>query len=265
MQNTIYAKPKLMALAFLLLFSINPLLFAQESSASKWQSDISAGLNYKDGNSERTDYTMSASTERKTENDRFSAKYLGIFAKVTDTATDESEVTERNHRLNAAYDLDYSERVFFRLPSFEYFTDTFKNISHQATLGVAVGYKIYDQPDFRWDVLAGPSMQYTKYDEVEAGEDDTVSTPVLLIGTQLEYLISEDIKYFLLYEGKFVKEDAGKRIDHLETGFNISLIGNLSLDAKLVVDRVDYPIPDEDGVLPEKTDKLFILAAKYSF
>ncbi len=252
----------LMASAFLIS---NPVLAATENTAPQWVSDISAGLNFKSGNSERFDSSMAAKTELDRGKDKFSFSYLGIFSESTDADTDESSVTERNHRLKARYDWNYTEQVFFLLPTFEYYTDEFKNIEHQATLGVAAGYKYINQPDFKVDFYAGPSAQWTKYNEVEMDEDDSETSPVLNLGANVKYDIAENIKYFLDYDVKFVSEDSGKRIHHLETGFKVALVGNLALDAKLIIDRVDDPLPDGDGEIPDEQDNLVIVGLNYSF
>lgn len=245
------------------LLSVSAMSLAAEES--EWKSDIGAGLNFKSGNTERFDASFSAKTSKETKEDRILFSYLGVFSESTDSDTDESSVTDRNHRLNASYDWNFSEDMFFRLPTFEYYTDEFKNITHQATLGVAVGYKIYKEDNFKLDVYAGPSVQHTEFTDVEDGVDDTETTPVLSIGTKLDYVIAENISYFLTYDGKIVSEEAGEFIHHLETGFNVALMGNLSLHAKAILDRTDNPIADSDGDRPDKNDQLVIVGLKYSF
>lgn len=263
--KNVFTKKSTTALLVSSALLISAPTLAEEATAPEWKSDVAAGLNFKSGNSERFDSSLSAKTELDRGKDKFAFSYLGIFSESTDSSTDESSVTERNHRLKARYDWNYSEDVFFVLPTFEYYTDEFKNIEHQATLGVAAGYKYINEPDFKLDFYAGPSAQYTKFKEVEVTEDDSETSPVLNLGANLKYDIAENIKYFLDYDVKFVSKDSGQRIHHLETGFKVALVGNLALDAKLIIDRIDEPATESDGSTPDEQDNLVIVGLSYAF
>lgn len=235
------------------------------SGESLWNGGISAGLNFKRGNSERFDYTIQASAERLTSRDRIIFKYTGIFSESEDPDTGETNKTEENHRLISSYDWFYSRKIFFRMPMFEYYTDEFKNIAHQATLGVAAGYIIHDKADSKWDVFAGPSIQYTEFEqETEDGEEDDTS-PGLVLGTTYTRDITDTIDYFLLYNAKFVSEESGTVIQHLETGLDIEVMNDFDINIKAIIDRVEDPIPDEDGEIPDNNDVLFIVGLEYSF
>ena len=244
------------------LLSVAP---SEKSGESLWDGNISIGFNFKSGNSERFDYTAQANARRLTSTSRTLLAYTGIFAEVEDPDTDEKVKTDENHRVTASYDWFYSRKVFFRLPTFEYYTNEFTNIEHQVTLGVAAGYKIYDEPDSKWDVYAGPSVQYTTFDQVAVGEKEDDTTPVLAMGTHYERDITDDIEYIFDYNVKFVSEESGSVIHHIETGLDIEVTKDFDIELKAILDRVDDPIPDEDGVLPEKDDVLFIVGLEYSF
>ncbi|WP_052073267.1 DUF481 domain-containing protein [Thalassotalea sp. ND16A] len=236
-----------------------------KSGESLWDGSISFGMNFKSGNSERFDYTAQAHASRLTATSRMTFNYTGIFAEVEDPDSGDTVKTEENHRFNGAYDWYYSRDFFFRLPSVEYYTNEFTNIEHQLTTGVAAGYKIYDLADSKWDVFVGPSVQYTKFDQVSNGEKEDDSSPVLVVGTDYERDITDDIEYFFSYNAKFVSTDSGSIIHHLETGVEVEVINDFDIELTAIIDSVEDPIPNEDGVLPEATDVLFIVSLKYSF
>ncbi|QBY05000.1 DUF481 domain-containing protein [Thalassotalea sp. HSM 43] len=246
----------------IMLLSIAP---SEKSGDSLWDGDISIGMNFKSGNSERFDYTAQASATRLTSITRTLLAYTGIFSEVEDPDTGSNVKTEENHRFNASFDWFYSRRFFFRLPSFEYYTDEFKNIEYQVTTGVAAGYILYDEADFKWDIYAGPSIQYTRFNKVDEGEKDDDTSPVILLGTMYERDLTDDIEYVFIYSAKFVSEESGKVIHHLETGIEIEVLSDFDIDLKAIVDHVDQPIPDEDGNIPEQTDILFIVGLSYDF
>lgn len=238
---------------------------SEHSDESLWDGNISLGMNFKSGNSERFDYTLQANARRMTSTSRTMLNYTGIFAEVEDPDTGETVKTEENHRFNASYDWYYSREYFFRIPSFEYYTNEFTNIEHQVTVGIAAGYIIYDEPDSKWDIYAGPSVQYTTFDQVAVDEEEDDTTPVLIIGTNYERDITDDIEYVFQYNAKFVSEESGSVIHHLETGIDIEVVKDFDIELKAIVDRVEDPIPDENGVLPESDDVLLIVGLEYSF
>ncbi|OUS31162.1 hypothetical protein A9Q98_03345 [Thalassotalea sp. 42_200_T64] len=238
---------------------------SEKSGESLWDGNISFGMNFKSGNSERFDYTAQAHASRLTASSRITLNYTGIFAEVEDPDSGDTVKTEESHRLIASYDWYYSRNIFFRLPSFEYYTNEFTNIEHQLTLGVAAGYKIYDEPDSKWDVFAGPSVQYTKFDQVQNDEKDDDTSPVLVVGTDYERDITDDIEYFFSYNVKFVSTESGSIIHHVETGIEIEVVNDFDIELTAIIDSVEDPIPDENGELPEATDVLFIVGLKYSF
>ncbi|MDN3653404.1 DUF481 domain-containing protein [Thalassotalea ponticola] len=244
------------------LLSIAP---SENSGDSLWDGHLGIGLNFRKGNSERFDYTAQFNARRLTSETRTLLSYTGLFSQVQDPNTLQSVKTEENHRFNGSYDWYYSRQLFFRLPSFEYYTDKFKNIAMRVTGGVAAGYTVFDQPDFRWDVYVGPSLQYTKFERVDSSNQQSNTSPALLLGTIYERDLSDDIEFHLTYDVKLVSSSSGKTIHHLETGLAIDLISDLDIDLKAIVDHVAEPIDNEQGITPERTDMLFIVALSYDF
>ncbi|WP_068545893.1 YdiY family protein [Thalassotalea crassostreae] len=245
-----------------MLLSIAP---SEKSDQGLWDGDLSIGLNFKSGNSERFDYTAQLNARRLTSTDRILFSYTGLFSEVEDPDTEENVKTEENHRILASYDWFYSRKVFFRMPQVEYYTDEFKNIANQATIGVAAGYLIADESGFKWDVFAGPSVQYTEFEQVAVGEDEDDTSPVIILGTHYERDITNDIEFYFDYRAKFVSEESGSVVHNLETGIEIEVIKDFDIELKTIIDHVKEPIADENDEIPEKTDVLFVVGLKYSF
>ncbi|WP_185962668.1 YdiY family protein [Thalassomonas sp. M1454] len=238
---------------------------SKESGESLWDGSASFGVNYRSGNTEKFDYSGQIKLRRLTSTSRVLINTASNYSEVKDAETDENVRTVKNTRVTASYDWFYSRKVFFRVPGFSYYTDEFKNIKHQVGLGVAAGYVIYDEAHLNWDFHVGPSVLYTEYEQVEVDQDDTQSSPVIEVGTRYNYDLTKDIEFFLEYTVKFVNEESGSQLHHLEGGFDIELISDFDLNLKSIIDRVEKPIPDTEGIYPEKDDVLFIVSIKYSF
>lgn len=238
---------------------------SEKSGESLWSGEVSAGLNFKSGNTESFDYYFDAKVNYLISSGRIIGTYKGIFEKVRDKTTDTTVTTEDNHRLTAKYDYYYSHKLFFTLPSYDLVIDRFRNIRYQTALGVAVGYEAIDIKGMDLEVYAGPSVQVTHFDAVEPGEDEVVVSPVLAFGFDFEYDITSDIEYFLVYDAKVVNAESGQYIQRTETGIEIELIDDFDLEITAIIDNTLEPIADENGIKPEPTDILFTIGIEYEF
>ncbi|GAM57618.1 hypothetical protein JCM19231_4779 [Vibrio ishigakensis] len=244
------------------LLSITP---SEKSGESLWAGEISAGLNFKSGNTESFDYYFDAEVRYLRSTGRFISTYRGVFEKVRDKTTDTVVTTEDNHRFTAKYDYYYSKKLFLTLPSYDLVVDTFRNIRYQTSLGVAAGYEVIDIKGMDLEVYAGPSVQATHFETVEPGEDEVVYSPVLAFGFDFEVDLTSDIEYFLVYDAKLVNEESGLYIQRTETGFEIELIDDFDLEITAVIDNTLEPVADENGIKPEATDILFTIGIEYEF
>ncbi|NTS75578.1 DUF481 domain-containing protein [Catenovulum sp. SM1970] len=232
---------------------------SEQSKESQWSGDISAGATFRDGNTKQTDYTFTMDVKRLGSTSRLLGSYVASYSEA------DSEETENSHRVTASYDWFFSNKLFIRIPEVEYFRDPFQNIAHRLTVNAGLGYQLYDESKMNWYVNAGPGYTYTEFDEVEEGEKEDASSPVLVLGSSFEKDLTSDIEFFLDYQVQVVEEDAGKYIHHAETGFEIDLISDFDLDLTLYYDRIEEPIPDKDGELPKKDDYRFVVSISYDF
>lgn len=245
-----------------MILSISP---SEKSEQSLWDGEIGAGFKFKTGNTESLDYSFSAKARYLSAHGRFLFNYRGVVSESAKTDSGSRVKTEDNHRLSGSYDIYYSEKTYFRLPTYELYIDEFKNIDNQTTLGVSVGYEVFDMPDVELDVYSGFSVLRTTYSSVEVGEEKNNFSPVFAFGMDYALDITKDLEYFLTYDGKVVNRESGRLIQHLETGIEIELIDDIDLEIAAIVDNTANPIANEDGVKPESTDVLMVIEIEYNF
>ncbi|GAD89704.1 hypothetical protein VHA01S_026_00100 [Vibrio halioticoli NBRC 102217] len=244
------------------ILSITPSI---KSGDSLWIGEISAGLNFKSGNTESFDYYASADLRYLITTGRFQVTYRGIYEEVRDANTEQTITTEDNHRFTAKYDYFYSHKLYFTLPNYDLILDEFRNIKYQTSIGVAAGYEVIDIKGMDLEVYMGPSIQRTQFINVEPGEERNVLSPALAFGLDFEYDITSDIEYVFIYDAKVVNEQSGQFIQRIESGFDIELINDFDLALIAVIDNTANPIANEEGVQPQSTDVLFTVGIEYEF
>lgn len=224
-----------------------------------WSGDASFGLTLRSGNVDEVLYNAQASLQRRTPATRFSLDYLGNVTSAEGTKSSD------NHRVNAEYDLWLSRRLYLIVPSGEYFTDEFQNIDSRVTLGAGLGYDLLDRTALEWNVSALPSIQSTRFDSVQAGEDDSRNEGALVLGSEFDWEISRRMDFVLEYQGQFTNSEFGQTIHHTLCKLDIELTKIFDLDISLVWDRVGDPEQAEDGTTPEKDDLRLILGFGFDY
>ena len=239
-----------------LLISITP---GASSEGDNWSGKISLGLNFSRGNTDQTDKIGKLLIRRRTPENRLLIDYLGRFSEVEDTET------VNNHRLNLLYDV-YPERGFFWRPIFlEYYQDPFQNIDYRATIGVGAGYHLLDKSGLTWNISGGPAYRVNRYDSVQAGEDDRVDTPALVVGTFVDTEVTDTIDFKTLYNFSIVNRESGSYTHQVRATFNIELTSIIDFDVSLVWDRTRDPQPRSDGSLPDRDDFHWLLTLGFDF
>jgi len=213
-----------------------------------WSSKVSLGLNIRQGNTDQIDYSAQANIRRRTAISRINADYIGTFTSIDNTETANS------HRLSGNYDI-FKTRKFFWRPIFgEYYRDPFQNIQNRITLGTGAGYHIIDTPKTEWDISGGPGFQYTQFDTVEEGESESESTPALVLGTNYETELTKSLDLIAGYNLQIANQASGGLTHHAISTLEMELTKRLDLDISLIWDRIQHPIPEADGRVPEQND-----------
>jgi len=225
----------------------------QPREINNWTFKLSLGANYRTGNVEQTDLSAKSTIQRRTAKTRFYWDYLGNYS-----TSEEIEIAN-NHRSNAYFDYFFSKRFFVRGLSAEYFRDPFQNIAHRQTYSSGLGYTVFDLKKFTVDVTAGPGWQKIEYVTVAEGEDTIQSGYGGIITTVVDWEVTDWIDFIGTYRVQWAPEDVGGISSHADSTLEIELTDNLDLNFSVIWDRIDNPVADEDGSVPERDDFKFIL------
>jgi len=213
-----------------------------------WSADISVGLNFRSGNVEQKDLNTKVSLKRRTVKNNTKMSYTGNYSE------SESEQLANNHTASLSHDYRISHKWFFRPIQAEYYRDPFQNREAEWTVGFGAGYQIFDTSKLDWTVSAGPGYQRTEYVDVAPGEDRTVSTPALLLGTYYDQDITDNIDFQIDYQVTLTEEDAGRAKHDFYMALDVDLTSRLDLRLAGTWKRIESPQPDSDGITPEKDD-----------
>ena len=215
-----------------------------------WAIKLTLSVNLTGGNTENEDYSANLNLKRRSSINRFYFDYRGIYSETSNIST------SNNHRANSYFDI-FSRWFYFRPVFVEYYRDLFANIAHRGTIGTGVGYTIFDtgKTDFR--ITPGLAYSYTVYDSVEAGADETASTPALVVSAELDAEVTDKIDFLAIYSFSVVNEESGTYTHQAEASLEFEITGYLEFDLTLMWDRIQDPAPDENGIVPEQDDFYF--------
>jgi len=249
-------------------FTLSQLLSIASSGDNErdlWDGYINLGANLRRGNTVQFDYTFTAGIQRRSSSGRFKTDYTANYSKYEDQDTNEEIITADSHRLTSTYDWFFSQKIFLRAMDFEYFSDEFINVGSRISYGVGVGYHIIDNSKTTLDINVGPSYQTTKFVEVLIGEEDSASSPSLVLGTDFTYEITSDIDFNTSYNVKIVNKESGEYLQHFQTGLEIDLGSDLDFDITFYMDRTERPTAGSAGKVPEKNDYRLVFSLGYKF
>ena len=213
-----------------------------------WSGKITVGLTSLTGNTDSRGVNTTADLTRRTPATRLALDYLGTMEEL------EGVESANSHRVTTVLDYWLSRRVYGRAPVLEYFSDPFSNVAHRVTGVVGLGYDIVHRQNLEWDIFMGPGYQWTEFDTVETGENQSEDTPVVAIGTSAEADITKRVDLNLSYTGQFVSEEAGGALHHTVATLEIELTKVFDVDLSVVWDHVSDPQAAADGTVPKKND-----------
>ncbi|HFB53648.1 MAG TPA: DUF481 domain-containing protein [Sulfurimonas autotrophica] len=235
--------------------------FAPDAELEKnyWSGKITFNFDIRRGNTNQADYTSQANLKRRTAISSLSFDYLGRIS------SKDSQEIANDHRINEKYDR-YITRYFFWTPVFsEYYTDKYKNIKDQVTLGLGLGYTIIDTKKTHWSISGGPAGLYTRYYTVETGQNSSNYSPALELSTKFEQELSAITDFTFNYKLTFSDRDAGVYKHHMIAKFENELFSWLDLDFTAIWDHVAKPTEDAQGITPEHNDYQFLIGLGIEF
>ena len=224
--------------------------FAPDAEIEKqfWSGKITFSLDLRSGNINQADYTAQANIQRRTAISHLSFDYLGRVS-----SKNKHEIAN-DHRLNQKYDR-YITKKFFWTPLFsEYYTDKYKNISAQVTIGAGIGYTIINTKKTLWSVSSGPAGIYTLFATVAEGESKDDYSPAWELSTKFEQELNAITDFTYDYKLTFSDKQAGTYKHHMIFKFENELLSWLDLDITAIWDYVANPQIESNGVTPKKSD-----------
>lgn len=235
--------------------------FAPDAAVEKnyWSGKITFNFDIRRGNIRQSDYTAQANLKRRTATSNLAFDYLGRIS-----SKDDQEIAN-DHRINEKYDV-YSTRYFFWTPVFsEYYTDKYKNIKNQLTLGLGLGYTVLDTKKTHWSLSGGPAGIYTRHYTVEFGKNINNYSPALEFSTKFEQDLSAITDFTYNYKLTLSDRDAGVYKHHMIAKFENEIFSWLDLDLTAIWDYVAKPTEDSQGITPQNSDYQFLIGFGIEF
>ncbi len=213
-----------------------------------WSGKANVGVNVQAGNTKQTTINASAELARRTPATQLLLDYLGNFSEVN------GEQNANNHRINLSYDVRLNRDWFLRPVQLEYYRDQLANIAHRGTIGVGVGYYLFDRDGLEWKVAAGPGYQYTRFSTVAPGEADTASTAAGILQSEFTADITSRLTFIQTFAANVTSQQAGLYSHHLVTSLEFEIKKSLDLNVSLVWDYLQSPQAEADSTIPQRSD-----------
>ncbi len=238
------------------LLSISP---STEKRKNLWSGKMSLGIDIDRGNTKQLDYLAKVKLERSTPYTRLKTDYIFNYSKSTETKV--NRVINNNSRLSTSLDWFYTKYVFFRVLDYEYLSDLQQNIDSRNTLGLSVGYHLYDNKRLEWDLTLGPSYQKTEF--IDSAKTIDQQSAVLAFGSALEYKLSTKVTFIVDYQLQFVKRKSGKRNTFLKAIAEFELSDKFDIDLGFYLDRIASPIQEAGAKDIEPNDVRLMISLGY--
>jgi putative salt-induced outer membrane protein YdiY len=214
----------------------------------KWKGNINVGASTQSGNTDRKSAAVGAEATRRTDQDRFSLRFLFNYAE------DETDVTSRNTFGAAKYDYFFTPK-FYGYLAIDLLNDKFKDYRLKTAVGPGVGYQIWDDPVKSLGVEAGLSYIWEDH---YVGED--VDYPAARLGADFRWNIFKFLTFtdrLVVYPnlrngGDYLLRNEAALISPLGSGWALRLAN--------IWDRDSDPPPGFD-----KDDFTTILGLQYAF
>ena len=159
-----------------------------------------------------------------------------------------------NQLASLQQDIFLTRKLYLTPLSLQFYRDKFQNIKYRLTPGVGVGYEFLDRSDVEWDVGLGGGYQFTRYDEVSAGENTSRDGATFLAGTHVKWELTKKIDFELQYDAIIGLREYVNTDHHALTRLSFDLWKDLDFDVSLTWDRIGGPEPRKDGTVPKKDD-----------
>lgn len=238
------------------LFAAVPLT---DGRAVDWSGEVAVGATVRSGNTKQNDFSANAEVLRETARTEWRTTYNGVASRARGIET------ANNHRIRSINNVYLTRRLFVTTPTLDLYKDRFQNIDYRVIPGAGLGYRFIDTSDQTWELGAGPAYQYTRFETVEAGEDEDEGFLAAVLLSEYEWDITDDVEFGLDYQITVSLEDADDYNHNLVARMGVDLTGDLTFNVNFVWDRVNNPSTEADGTTPLKDDYRTTIGLGWTF
>jgi putative salt-induced outer membrane protein YdiY len=229
---------------------------AEEAATNKlWKSNLSLGATYKNGNSEKSLFTMNLKADRYGEhNDLINSLYAEYGKSGTPTAP--KEQTEGQVRGQSEYRHKFGDSKFFAGVFAEARNDEIKDIKVRVKIGPTIGYYFIDKENMKLDASLGALYVYER---MGATGEDTYGEYRAALNYLWNITDKSDFYFNLEYTADIEQVDE-RNSGLFTTGVRSQVYDDLSLFIEL---RDEYDNQPSAGV--KHNDETVIAGLSYDF
>ncbi|OXU15812.1 DUF481 domain-containing protein [Sedimentisphaera salicampi] len=129
----------------------------------RWKGSISGGVSVSSGNTDKTDYNLSAYMQKRTEQDRITLSADYAQSEQTNDDTGEERTTEEWWKTRAKFDYFLSKKLYAFIDG-RYETDKIADLDRRVLIGGGLGYQWIESAAMNFSTDLGVASRYEKYD-----------------------------------------------------------------------------------------------------
>jgi len=231
------------------LMTVSLTSWADETTNTTWKSSAALGATYKDGNTEKSLFTMTLKGDRYSPKNDWLNNLYGEYGKT------EGDQTEGQLRGQSDWRYKFGGRNFFGGVFGEAYTDSIKQIRTRIKLGPNVGYYFINEETMKFDASAGVNWVYER---TATSEGDFAE---IRVAANYLWDFTETASYYFKVEYNANVEDTDDGNGLLVTGLKSKMSDLLALFVELRDEYDNTP----DGVGVEHNDVTIIAGLAYDF
>ena len=224
------------------------ILPGEPTELNYWSAKASVGLAFRRGNTNQADLTYNGYLRRRGPFLRTRLDYSGSLGSV------DSVESVNTHRGRLKCDLHLSRRFYITPGMIEALYDRFKNIEVQLVPAAGAGVQLIDRQKIELDLELLGGYQHTRYLSVKPGEEGTKGVGAIIPMLRLESDPFRRVEFDAEYSLRLGIPDPRDSVHHAQLVLSVELTKVLDLDVTWTWDRVEQPVPEADGTVPEQDD-----------
>jgi hypothetical protein len=220
----------------------------KEEERDYWSGKLNLGLTVLMGNTEQATLTSSGYIRRESTKSWLNFAHNGTFGQVSG---------EMNvQKLNSSVGLNiFLSKRWYITPIWAIAThDRFQNIDIRVIPGAGAGLHVFKTKVVEWDIDAGLGYQYQKYRSVEPGEDQTLHDGAAAVSTRLELDLGALVDFELSWWSIFVYTNWDTTSHHGAAMLEFEVTDVFEITISAIYDRIEQPVAEENGDVPESND-----------